>query len=152
MIIKKKVDGVYLRDRNSARHEPNYFAGIEIKPNESYVDALCRTIPARQRALMGLSMKMLALKMSEVNGRHIDENEKINVKNEINRLRNMMDEEYGLKELRGNGVNIGVEHNVDEDNNKIIESFQEAGIPLRDENGDFLSTYDVLKRISEKYV
>lgn len=152
MIIKKKVDGVYLRNRNSARHEPNYFAGIEIKQNESYVDALCRTIPARQRALMGLSIKMVALKMSEVNGRHIDENEKINVENEINRLRNMTDEEYGLKESRSNNANIGVEHNTNKDNNKIIESFQEAGISLKDENGDFLSVYDVLKRISEKYI
>lgn len=151
MIIKKKVDGVYLRDRNSARHEPDYFAGIEIKPNESYVNALCRTITARQRALMGLSMKMMALKISEVNGRHIDENERINVENKINRLRNMTDEEYDLKESRSNNANVGVEHNIDEDNNKIIESFQEAGILLKDENGNFLSTYDVLKRISEKY-
>lgn len=151
MIIKKKVDDVYLRDRNSIRHEPNYFAGIEIKQNESYVDALCRTIPARQRALMGLSIKMVALKMSEVNGRHIDENEKINVENEINRLRNMTDKEYALKELRGNGINIGVQHNINEDSNEIIESFQEAGVSLKDENGNFLSVYDVLKRISKAW-
>lgn len=121
--VKLLVDGVYLRDRNSARHEPNCFAGIEIKPNESYVDALCRTIPARQRALCGLSMKMVSMRMREMNGEHINENEKINTTNEINRLRNMTDEEYDLKESRNNNANVDVKHNVDEDNNKIIESF-----------------------------
>lgn len=89
--------------------------------------------------------------MSEVNGKHIDENEKVNVENELNRLRSMTDEEYDLEELRGNGVNIGVEHNTNEDSNEIIESFQETGISLKDENGNFLSVYDVLKRINEEW-
>ena len=151
MIIKKKVDGVYLRNRNSVRHESDYFAGIEIKSNESFIDALCRIIPAKQRALMGLSIKMIALKISEMNGRHIDEIEKINVENEINRLRNMTNEEYDLEQLRSNNANVSVEYNTNKDNNKIIESFQEAGVSLKDENGDFISTYDALKRISEKY-
>lgn len=140
-----------MRNRNSTKYESNYFVGIEIESGESFVDALCRTIPVRQRALSGLSIKMAALKMSEVNGKHIDENEKVNVENELNRLRSMTDEEYDLEELRGNGVNIGVEHNTNEDSNEIIESFQETGISLKDENGNFLSVYDVLKRINEEW-
>lgn len=148
MIIKKKVDGVYLRDRNSARHEPNYFAGIEIKPNESYVDALCRTIPARQRALTGLSIKMVALKMSEVNGRHIDENEKINVENKINILRNMTDEEYDLKESRSNNANVDVKHNVNEENDTLLKELEKIGVPLKNEEGHYRSTYDVLKDLA----
>ena len=137
-----------MKDKIRIKYEPNYFAGIEIKPNESYVDALCRTIPARQRALVGLSMKMLALKMSKVNGGHIDENEKINVENEINRLRNMTDEEYGLKELRGNGVNIGVEHNTNEENDTLLKELEKIGVPLKDKEGHYRSTYDVLKDIA----
>lgn len=148
MIIKKKVDGVYLRDRNSIRHEPNYFAGIEIKQNESYVDALCRTIPARQRALTGLSIKMVALKMREVNGRHIDENEKINVENEINRLRNMTDEEYDLKESRSNNANVDVKHNVNEENDTLLKELEKIGVPLKNEEGHYRSTYDVLKDLA----
>ena len=148
MIIKKKVDGVYLRDRNSIRHEPNYFAGIEIKQNESYVDALCRTIPARQRALTGLSIKMVALKMSEVNGRHIDENEKINVENKINRLRNMTDEEYGLKESRSNNANVDVKHSVNEENDILLKELEKIGVPLKNEEGHYRSTYDVLKDLA----
>lgn len=148
MIIKKKVDGVYLRDRNSIRHEPNYFAGIEIKQNESYVDALCRTIPARQRASTGLSIKMVALKMREVNGRHIDENEKINVENEINRLRNMTDEEYDLKESRSNNANVDVKHNVNEENDTLLKELEKIGVPLKNEEGHYRSTYDVLKDLA----
>ena len=137
-----------MKDKNSAKYEPNYFAGIEIKPNESYVEAVCRTIPARQRALSGLSIKMVALKMSEVNGKHIDENEKVNVENELNRLRSMTDEEYDLEELRSNGVNIGVEHNIDEENDILLKELEKIGIPLKNEEGHYRSTYDVLKDIS----
>lgn len=148
MIIKKKVDDVYLRDRNSARHEPNYFAGIEIRPNESYVDALCRTIPARQRALMGLSMKMQALKISEANGRHIDENERINVENKINILRNMTDEEYDLKESRSNNANVDVKHNVNEEKDTLLKELEKIGVPLKNEERHYRSTYDVLKDLA----
>lgn len=148
MIIKKKAGGVYLRDRNSTKYESNYFAGIEIKPGESFVDVLCRTIPARQRALSGLSIKMAALKMSEVNGEHIDENEKINVENELNRLRSMTDEEYDLEELRSNGVNVGIKHNVDEENDTLLKEFEKIGVPLKNKEGHYRSTYDVLKDIA----
>ena len=33
----------------------------------------------------------------------------------------------------------------------IIEVFTKIGISLKDENGDFRKTYDVLKDMSEKY-
>lgn len=34
---------------------------------------------------------------------------------------------------------------------QIIEAFTKIGFSLRDENGDFRNTYDVLKDMSEKY-
>lgn len=137
-----------MKDKIRIEYEPNYFAGIETKPNESFIDTLCRTIPARQRALSGLSIKMLALKMREVNGKHIDENEKINVENKINRLRNMTDEEYDLEESRNNNTNIGVERNIDEENDTLLKEFEKIGVPLKDKEGHYRSTYDVLKDIA----
>lgn len=47
--------------------------------------------------------------------------------------------------------NTDVKYNFDKDNKALIEALAKIGISLRDENGDFISTYDVLKRISEKY-
>lgn len=137
-----------MKDKNSTKYEPNYFAGIEIKPNESYVEAVCRTIPARQRALSGLSIKMVALKMSEVNGKHIDENKKVNVENELNRLRSMTDEEYDLEELRSNGVNVDIEHNTNEENDTLLKELEKIGVPLKNKEGHYRSTYDVLKDIA----
>lgn len=47
--------------------------------------------------------------------------------------------------------NIDVKYNFDKDNKALIEAFAKIGISLKDENGDFISTYDALKKISEKY-
>lgn len=81
------------KDNNDSFH----FAGIDIKPNETYIDAVCRTTPARQRALMGLSLKIVSLRLKKTNGKYVDENEEIKAINELNRLKNMTDEEYDLE-------------------------------------------------------
>ena len=137
-----------MKDKIRIKYKPNYFVGIEIRPGESFIEAVCRTIPARQRALSGLSIKMAALKMSEVNGKHIDENEKVNVENKINRLRSMTDEEYDLEELRSNGVNVDIKHNVDEKNDTLLKELEKIGVPLKNKEGHYRSTYDVLKDIA----
>ena len=82
----------------------NYFAGIEIKSDETFVEALCRAIPERQRALTGLALKIMYLRLRKMNGEYVDESEEINVINESNRLRNMSNEEYGLEKLRSNNI------------------------------------------------
>lgn len=48
-------------------------------------------------------------------------------------------------------ANADAKYNFDKDNNALIESFEKIGIALRDENGDYRNTYDVLKDMSEKY-
>ena len=48
-------------------------------------------------------------------------------------------------------VNVDVKYNFDKDSNALIEAFAKIGIALRDENGDYRNTYDVLKDMSEKY-
>lgn len=47
--------------------------------------------------------------------------------------------------------NVNAKYNFDKDTNALIESFAKIGIALRDENGDYRNTYDVLKDMSEKY-
>lgn len=48
-------------------------------------------------------------------------------------------------------ANADSKHNFDNDNNALIDAFAKIGIALRDENGDYRNTYDVLKDMSEKY-
>ena len=48
-------------------------------------------------------------------------------------------------------ANVDARYNFDKDTKGLIEAFAKVGIALRDENGDFRNTYDVLKDISEKY-
>ena len=72
-----------------------HFAGVDIKPNETYIDAICRTTPLRQRALWGLSLKLVSLRLQQ------KDNEEADVKKEFNRLSNMTDEEYEI-EVSGN--------------------------------------------------
>lgn len=48
-------------------------------------------------------------------------------------------------------ANVNAKYNFDKDTNALIESFAKIGIALRDENGDYRNTYDVLKDMSEKY-
>lgn len=72
-----------------------HFAGVDIKPNETYLDAVCRTTPLRQRALWGLSLKLVYLRLQQ------KDNEEADVKKEFNRLSNMTDEEYEI-EVSGN--------------------------------------------------
>ena len=108
-----------MRDKLNIEYEPNHFisidvgenvdgsfhfAGVNIKPNETYVEALCRTIPARQRALTGLALKIMYLRLRKMNGEYVDENEETNAINKSNRLRNMTDEEYDLEMLRSNNI------------------------------------------------
>ena len=70
-----------------------HFAGVDIKPGETYIDAVCRTTPARQRALMGLALKTISLRLRKNNGESVDGEESKVIK-ESGRLRNMTDEEY----------------------------------------------------------
>ena len=48
-------------------------------------------------------------------------------------------------------ANVDARYNFDKDSKGLIEAFAKASIALRDENGYFRNTYDVLKDISEKY-
>ena len=48
-------------------------------------------------------------------------------------------------------ANVDAKYNFDKDSNALIEAFAKIGIALRDENGDYRNTYDVLKDMSEKY-
>ena len=48
-------------------------------------------------------------------------------------------------------ANVDARYNFDKDNKALIEAFTKIGIALRDENGDYRNTYDVLKDMSEKY-
>lgn len=77
---------------------------IDIKPNEAYIDAVARAVPARQRALMGLSLKIMSLRLKEeMYGKYIDRNEETNAIIEFNRLKNMTDKEYDLEVSRNIG-------------------------------------------------
>ena len=42
-------------------------------------------------------------------------------------------------------------YNFDNDSKALIEAFSKIGITLRDENGDYRNTHEVLKDMSEKY-
>lgn len=70
-----------------------HFAGINIKPNETYIHAICRTTPLRQRTLWGLSLKLVSLRLRQ------EHNKEADVIKEYNRLSNMTDEEYNLEAL-----------------------------------------------------
>lgn len=48
-------------------------------------------------------------------------------------------------------ANADSKYNFDNDNKALIEAFAKIGIALRDENGDYRNTHDVLKDMSEKY-
>lgn len=48
-------------------------------------------------------------------------------------------------------ANVDAKHNFDKDTKGLIEAFATVGIALRDENGDYRNTCDVLKDMSEKY-
>ena len=48
-------------------------------------------------------------------------------------------------------ANVDAKYNFDKDNKALIEAFAKIGIALRDENGDYRNTYDVLKDMSVKY-
>ena len=48
-------------------------------------------------------------------------------------------------------ANVDAKYSFDNDNRALIEAFSKIGIALRDENGDYRNTQDVLKDMSEKY-
>lgn len=68
-----------------------HFAGVDIKPNETYIDAVCRTTPLRQRTLWGLSLKLMSLRMQQKFYEEAD------MLIEFSRLLHMTDEEYDLE-------------------------------------------------------
>ena len=133
-----------------------HFAGVDIKPNETYIDAVCRTTPARQRALMGLSLKIVSLRLKKTNGKYVDENEEINAINELNRLKNMTDEEYDLEVLRReskqNKQNYIVDTILAEENLSINEnSFNTIGVNIKNKDGNYKSTNEVLSDLAKKW-
>lgn len=48
-------------------------------------------------------------------------------------------------------ANVDAKCKFEEDNKALLEAFKNIGIALRDENGDYRNTYDVIKDMSEKY-
>lgn len=48
-------------------------------------------------------------------------------------------------------ANVNAKYKFEEDNQALVEAFGKIGIALRDENGDYRNTYDVLKDMSQKY-
>lgn len=48
-------------------------------------------------------------------------------------------------------TNANSKYNFDNDNKALIETFAKIGIALRDENGNYRNTCDVLKYMHEKY-
>ena len=48
-------------------------------------------------------------------------------------------------------ANVSAKYDFDNDNKALIDAFAKAGIALKDANGDYRNTCDVLKDISEKY-
>ena len=48
-------------------------------------------------------------------------------------------------------ANVNAKYNFDKDNNALIDAFAKIDIALKNENGDYRNTYDVLKDMSEKY-
>ena len=48
-------------------------------------------------------------------------------------------------------ANVEVRYNFDKDTKGLIEAFAKIGVVLRDENGDFRNTHDVLNDMTEKY-
>lgn len=48
-------------------------------------------------------------------------------------------------------ANVDARYNFDKDTEGLIEAFAKVGIALKNENGDFRNTSDVLKDMSEKY-
>ena len=48
-------------------------------------------------------------------------------------------------------VNIDAQYDFDKDNKELIDAFAKLDIALRDENGSYRNTYDVLKDMSCKY-
>ena len=71
-----------------------HFGGIDINLGETYIDAIVRTTSARQRALTGLSFKLISLRMKKEKEELKDMSEEEKIKYEIDRLKNMTDEEY----------------------------------------------------------
>ena len=68
-----------------------HFADVDIKPNETYIEAVGRTTPLRQRALWGLALKLMSLRFQE------KYHEEADTLVEYSRLYHMTDEEYDME-------------------------------------------------------
>lgn len=75
-----------------------HFAGVDIKPNETYIEAVCRTTSARQKTLYGLALKLMSLRLQE---KYYEE---ANVLMEYSRLYHMTDEEYDIEVSKNVGT------------------------------------------------
>lgn len=70
------------------------FAGLPIKPGDTYVDAYCKITPLRQRVLSGLAVKIILVRLKKTHGEYVDDSEEDNLLKEFNRVSNMTDEEF----------------------------------------------------------
>lgn len=161
-----KLEVVFLRDKLNIEYEPNrfvnvdvgenhdgsfHFAGVDIRPGETYIDAVCRTAPARQRAMWGLGLKGMYLKVSGSSKEKIEY-----VAKELNRLANMTDEEYELEMpsreperfTHDNIVNSILQEDKSE-LSKTEESFSTIGISLKDKNNNYRSMHDILSDLAQ---
>ena len=61
---------------------------IHVNPGESFIDAVCRQVPARERSLSGLSLKILSARLDG------DEESAKAAKEKYDRIKAMTNEEY----------------------------------------------------------
>ena len=77
------------------------YCNIHPPDGESVVDAVVRTVSARERALSGLALKIMFLRLQKESGK-FTEQELQDCQNKFKRISNMTDEEYDSQEKEVN--------------------------------------------------
>lgn len=77
------------------------YCNIHPLDGESVVDAVIRTVSLRKRALSGLALKIMLLRLQKESGK-FTEQELQDCQNEFKRINNMTDEEYDRQEKEVN--------------------------------------------------
>ena len=77
------------------------YCNIHPLDGESVVDAVVRTVSSRERALSGLALKIMLLRLQKESGK-FTEQELQDCQNEFKRINNMIDEEYDRQEKEVN--------------------------------------------------
>lgn len=57
------------------KNKTDHFAGFDIKPGETFVDAVCRTISLDQRTAMGSALRRLSLALEQANNEKESKND-----------------------------------------------------------------------------